>query len=373
MRILVARRPAARVAARATRAIRLADLTSARAGVDSPAPPSRWRPAGPAERFAVLGCYQARLPPARRVLAPPRRCSRTRRHARARSSLPEHARASARASPCLHASVQEGAGLRRRSSLQATPRTDTRRRVAEVRGGRSLAQRSDPSQRSVQPAQRPGSGVSPVPFVSWRRTHVPSHQPWSVSRTAQQPQPAQRPASAASGVRGVPGSFRFLWRRTHVPTATTASAASSQRSVRGPGCPRFLYFPGGAHTSVGRRVSHPPSSDLTSYHPPSSCYVLLPHSHLLSSILLMRRKCHFGHFRSTPSPASAASSPRQGGGPGAGPRLPNSPEGAHLVTAAVRCIAPSHQAKHPPTLVRPHASDPKPRCHGDRGQGHRRR
>ena len=49
MRILVARRPAARVAARAKRAVRLADLTSARAGVDSPATPSCWRPAGPAE------------------------------------------------------------------------------------------------------------------------------------------------------------------------------------------------------------------------------------------------------------------------------------------------------------------------------------
>jgi hypothetical protein len=34
-----------------------------------------------------------------------------------------------------------------------------------------------------------------------------------------------------------------------------------------------------------------------------------------------------------PGLASAASSPRQGGGPGAGPRLPNSPEGAQLVTA----------------------------------------
>ena len=42
----------------------------------------------------MLGCYQARLPQARRVLAPPRRYSRTRRPARARSSLPEHARAS---------------------------------------------------------------------------------------------------------------------------------------------------------------------------------------------------------------------------------------------------------------------------------------
>ena len=128
----MARRPAARVAARAKRAVRLADPTSARAGVDSPAPPSRWRPAGPAQRFAVLGCYQARLPQARRVLAPPRRCSRTRRRARARSSLPEHARASFQVLPAARLSVQEGAGLRRRSALQATPRTDPRRRVASV-------------------------------------------------------------------------------------------------------------------------------------------------------------------------------------------------------------------------------------------------
>ena len=174
MRILVARRPAARVAARAKRAVRLADPTSARAGVDSPAPPSRWRPAGPAQRFAVLGCYQARLPQARRVLAPPRRYSRTRRPARARSSLPEHARASPQVVRAARSGRAPACAVARRSKLVrvSTPRTDPRRRVAEVRGGRSLAQRSDPSQRSVQPAQRPGSGVSPVLFVSWRRTHV---------------------------------------------------------------------------------------------------------------------------------------------------------------------------------------------------------
>ena len=49
----------------------------------------------------MLGCYQARLPQARRVLAPPRRYSRTRRPARARSSLPEHARASPQAAAAL--------------------------------------------------------------------------------------------------------------------------------------------------------------------------------------------------------------------------------------------------------------------------------
>jgi len=40
--------------------------------------------------------------------------------------------------------------------------------------------------------------------------------------------------------------------------ATPASAASSQRSVRGPGCPRFFSSPGGAHTSV-RPCLAPPS------------------------------------------------------------------------------------------------------------------
>ena len=133
-RILVARRPAARVAARAKRAVRLADPTSARAGVDSPAPPSRWRPAGPAQRFAVLGCYQARLPQARRVLAPPRRCSRTRRRARARSSLPEHARASPQVVRAARSGRAPACAVARRSKLVrvSTPRTDPRRRVAKV-------------------------------------------------------------------------------------------------------------------------------------------------------------------------------------------------------------------------------------------------
>lgn len=122
------------------------------------------------------------------------------------------------------------------------------------------------------------------------------------------------------------------------PRSLAQRSVPSQRSVRGPGCPRFLSFPGGAHTSVGRRVSHPPPHFLSSIL--SGCgygdVLLLPqplpflHPPNYESAILVT-------FGTDPQPcpglASAASSPRQGGGPGAGPRLPNSHEGAQLVTA----------------------------------------
>ena len=82
----------------------------------------------------MLGCYQARLPQARRVLAPPRRCSRTRRRARARSSLPEHARASPQVVRAARSGRAPACAVARRSKLVrvSTPRTDPRRRVAKV-------------------------------------------------------------------------------------------------------------------------------------------------------------------------------------------------------------------------------------------------
>ena len=82
----------------------------------------------------MLGCYQARLPQARRVLAPPRRYSRTRRPARARSSLPEHARASPQVVRAARSGRAPACAVARRSKLVrvSTPRTDPRRRVAKV-------------------------------------------------------------------------------------------------------------------------------------------------------------------------------------------------------------------------------------------------
>ena len=82
--------------------------------------------------------------------------------------------------------------------------------------------------------------------------------------------------------------------------ATPASAASSQRSVRGPGCPRFFSSPGGAHTSV-RPCLAPPSLRVLSANYSPEC------AHLSHVRCIAPSSCHDGAL----SVHTASSPPRR--------------------------------------------------------------